>query len=31
LRDLGYEDVAFYEGGIDAWADYGGPVETSRS
>lgn len=29
LRDLGHEDVAFYEGGIDAWADYGGPVETT--
>lgn len=31
LRDLGYEDVAFYEGGIDAWATYGGPVETTIS
>lgn len=31
LRDLDYEDVAFYEGGIDAWADYGGPVETTPS
>jgi len=29
LRDLGHDDVRFYEGGIDAWADYGGPVETS--
>lgn len=29
LRDLGHDDVGFYEGGIDAWADYGGPVETS--
>lgn len=29
LRDLGHDDVAFYEGGIDAWADYGGAVETS--
>lgn len=29
LTHLGYEDVAVYEGGIDAWTDYGGPVETS--
>lgn len=29
LRELGYDDVAFYEGGIDAWADYGGTVETT--
>lgn len=29
LRNLEYEDVAFYEGGIDAWAAYGGPVETT--
>lgn len=28
-RELGYEDVAFYEGGIDAWADFGGPLETA--
>lgn len=31
LEDLGYDDVAFYEGGIDAWAAYGGPVETTTS
>ncbi|MFB6202007.1 MAG: sulfurtransferase [Halorhabdus sp.] len=31
LREMGYEDVAFYEGGIDAWVDYGGPVETTPS
>lgn len=29
LRELGHDDVAFYEGGIDAWAEYGGPVETT--
>lgn len=29
LVDLGYDDVAFYEGGIRAWSDYGGPVETT--
>jgi len=29
LQELGHEDVGFYEGGIDAWADYGGPVATS--
>lgn len=29
LRELGHEDVAFYEGGIDAWAEYGGAVETT--
>lgn len=29
LRELGYEDVAFYEGGIAAWAECGGPVETT--
>lgn len=29
LRDLGYEDVAFYEGGISTWTAYGGPVETT--
>ncbi|MXR52339.1 sulfurtransferase [Halovenus sp. WSH3] len=29
LRHLGHDDVAFYEGGIDNWADYGGPVETT--
>jgi thiosulfate/3-mercaptopyruvate sulfurtransferase len=29
LRELGHEDLAFYEGGIDAWADYGGPVATT--
>lgn len=29
LRHLGREDVAIYEGGIAAWADYGGPVATS--
>lgn len=29
LRELGYEDVGFYEGGIDAWANHGGPVETT--
>lgn len=29
LCELGYNDVAFYEGGIDAWAAYGGPVETT--
>jgi len=29
LRHLGHDDVAFYEGGIDTWADYGGPVESS--
>lgn len=29
LRHLGHEDVAFYEGGIDTWAEYGGPVETT--
>lgn len=28
LRELGHGDVAVYEGGIDAWAEYGGPVET---
>lgn len=28
LRHLGYDDVGVYEGGIDAWADYGGPVAT---
>jgi thiosulfate/3-mercaptopyruvate sulfurtransferase len=28
-RELGYVDVAFYEGGIDAWADFGGPLETA--
>ncbi|MFB6228062.1 MAG: sulfurtransferase [Halobacteriales archaeon] len=31
LRELGYDDVAFYEGGIDAWAEYGGPFETTPS
>lgn len=31
LRELGYEDVSFYEGGIDAWAEYGGPVKTTTS
>jgi len=30
LQELGHDDVAIYEGGIDAWADYGGPVETGR-
>lgn len=29
LRELDHDDVAFYEGGIDAWAEYGGPVETT--
>ncbi|WP_135365675.1 sulfurtransferase [Halosimplex halophilum] len=29
LRALGHDDVAVYEGGIDAWAGYGGPVETT--
>lgn len=29
LRELDHDDVAFYEGGIDAWAQYGGPVETT--
>ncbi|MFB6153642.1 MAG: sulfurtransferase [Halodesulfurarchaeum sp.] len=29
LRELGHHDVAFYEGGINAWAEYGGPVETT--
>jgi len=29
LRELGHEDATFYEGGIDAWAAHGGPVETS--
>lgn len=31
LWDLGYDDVGFYEGGIEAWAKYGGPVETTTS
>lgn len=31
LRELGYDDVAFYEGGIDTWAEYGGQVETSTT
>lgn len=31
LVELGYDDVAFHEGGIDAWAEYGGPVETTTS
>lgn len=29
LRHLGHDDVAIYEGGIAAWANYGGPVETT--
>jgi len=29
LRELGHEDVAFYEGGIATWAKYGGTVETT--
>lgn len=29
LRHLGYDDVAIFEGGIDAWADHGGKVETT--
>lgn len=29
LRDLGHENVGFYEGGINAWANDGGPVETT--
>lgn len=29
LRDLGYEDVGFYKGGIDAWAAYGGQLVTT--
>jgi len=29
LQEQGHDDVAFYEGGIDAWADYGGPVTTT--
>jgi thiosulfate/3-mercaptopyruvate sulfurtransferase len=29
LRELGHDDVTFYEGGIDRWAKYGGPVETT--
>lgn len=29
LRELGHDDVAFYEDGIAAWADHGGPVETT--
>jgi len=29
LRELGHDDVAFYEGGIGAWSKYGGRVETS--
>jgi len=29
LYELGHDDIAFYEGGIDAWSTYGGRVETS--
>ncbi|QOS13434.1 sulfurtransferase [Haloferax sp. Atlit-6N] len=29
LLELGYEDVGFYEGGIKAWTEYGGSVETT--
>jgi thiosulfate/3-mercaptopyruvate sulfurtransferase len=29
LQELEYDDVAVYEGGIAAWAEYGGPVETT--
>jgi thiosulfate/3-mercaptopyruvate sulfurtransferase len=29
LQELDHDDVAFYEGGIEAWAEYGGPVETT--
>ncbi|WP_262177078.1 sulfurtransferase [Haloarcula laminariae] len=29
LLELGYEDIGFYEGGIEAWAEHGGPVETT--
>jgi thiosulfate/3-mercaptopyruvate sulfurtransferase len=29
LQELGHDDVAFYEGGIDAWAEYDGRVETT--
>lgn len=29
LRQLGHDDVAFYEGGIAEWSEYGGAVETT--
>lgn len=29
LQYLDYEDIAFYEGGIDTWAEHGGALETT--
>jgi len=31
LREFEYDDIGFYEGGIAAWSEYEGPVETTVS